>query len=188
MGIAHIIKKRLFYTYEINKIMKMKRNKLSIEHFLRIPVIYTWTTTAVIAGSIFYFLIVFNFNYNYALTCIMITCIISLFIFPKTNIKFYQEISNYINELKKIDKIKFPTQTYYDLFILQFLICSIFIYVEISYYFFDNLIGYKLYLYPILFGLLIIIEYIFIKRRTRRKMIFSDTYNKIRNLLSKKLS
>lgn len=105
LGIAHIINKRIQYTYEINKIINRKNN-LEIEHFFKIPVIYTWTTTAVIAGSIFYFLIIFDFNSDLAITWTIIVSSISLFIFPNTNIRFYFQITNNVNKLKKLKIIE----------------------------------------------------------------------------------
>lgn len=178
LGIAHIIKKRLQFTYEINKLLdRDNKSSLNTEHFLKIPVIYTWTTTAVIAGSIFYFLIIFNFNKNYAITATILVCILCLLVFPKTNIRFYYEITNYANLLKDIKN----TQERYknkklNLFLI-FLRVSIYIlllYFEIQLYFYNAPLEYRTVIYISLFTFLILIEYLYIKMKTNRKTIFAQ--------------
>ncbi|WP_419763943.1 MAG: hypothetical protein ACNI28_09110 [Arcobacter sp.] len=178
LGIAHIIKKRLQFTYEINSLLdRDNKNSLTTEHFLKIPVIYTWTTTAVIAGSIFYFLIIFNFNVNYAISSTMIVCILCLLVFPNTNIRFYYEVTNYERMLKNINK---DFQKYKNKKLNLFLILArIFIYIllisfEIQQYFFHNYLEYKILIYITLFTFLILIEYLYIKKQTNRKTIFSQ--------------
>ena len=101
VGIAHAIKKRLKYKYAINKIVNKDNllDGIEIEHFLKIPVIYTLTTSIIVLGSIYYLLIAFGYSNNIAITLIMSISIISLRIFPRTNIIFYNTLHNYIKEI-----------------------------------------------------------------------------------------
>lgn len=184
LGIAHIINRRLQYTYEINKILKRKNN-LETEHFLKIPVIYTWTSTAIIAGSLFYFLIIFKFNYNAATFLTMLVCIVSLYIFSDTNIQFYFSIKDYSNKLKKLKKIEVPKKEYYDLIGSTILIYLIVIYIEIQIYVYDKILKEKLLIYSILFLLLIKIRYFWIKRKTNRQTIYTKPISEVRKFLKR---
>lgn len=182
MGIAHSIKKRLGYTYEINKIVNKGNvlKGLDIEHFLKIPVIYTWTITIIIAGSIFYFILMLGSTNPYALSGIMITSILGLLFFPKTNIQFFNLLNNYLISIYESEGHIYKNHNYMDksqisdiwLKLIRSLIIVTFIICEAFLIFTGEEVAYRSTNYSILLSLLILIEYKDVKRKTNRKCIF----------------
>jgi len=189
-GISHIIKKRMRYSYKINKLLQNGQENFNIdfEHFLKIPVIYTWTSSAVIAGSLFYYLLIFGYDTHYAVSAILITSFFGLIVFPQANEVFYFELKNELISLgiqKEITNQKTVFDKYISklLFFLGFLIVLLIILSEYLVYtsseYLDNYLVAINYIYVFLFSLLILIRYLFIKHSTKRETIFEVWFKKI---------
>lgn len=184
IGISHMIKRRFEYTYEINKIINNQNRLLGLdlEHFLKIPVIYTWTTTIIIAGSIFYFILMFGINNGYYITGILTTILLSLNAFPKTNKQFFHRLNDSLIDIYNSENKIYKSSGYYDksnlinskwLYIIKKVIIGLAVLIESLFYFTDEItLVFRITSYIVLIIILILIEYIDIKRSTNRKCIF----------------
>lgn len=185
-GIAHAIKKRLRYSHKINRYLQenQKNKEIDIEHFLKIPVIYTWTTSAVIAGSLFYYLLIFGYESHYAISAILATSFFGLLVFPKVNEIFYFELKKELISLgieKSINykKTKFEKHINKFLFCLGCLIVFLICVSEYRIYTLNKSFDSINIIYIFLFSLLILIKYLFIKNNTQRENVFHSWYTKI---------
>lgn len=175
MGIAHEIKQRLKYKYEINKIMHKDNllDGLEIEQFLKISVIYTLTTSIIVLGSIFYLLLMWGYENHIVITLTMTASIISILIFPKVNTYFYIKLIHYLKEFYEENNKEYTCPKCLDseekkstpLTIFTILLIVIFIYIEILVYTSDFSTYDRNFIYLGILASLISIEYVYIHRK-----------------------
>ena len=191
MAIAHSVKRRLEFTYDMNKILNKGNilKGLSFEHFLKVPIIYTWTTTIILAGSVFYFILMLGYENPYSYSGAMIISLAGLAFFPKTNAQYFNKLNNTLKSIHTEIKEEYIEENYIDkstinnsvLKITRLLALAIFVYIEFLLIFFHEEINNRLMIYGCLLTLFILIEYVDTKRRTHRECFI----DKIKNPFSK---